>query len=211
MFIYKSIRKVLRTLVYNPYCYVSTLIMMYGNDVRHGHFHTNGIPIIFVDRKGGKITLGNNLRMNNGNADNNIGFSNRCSLIAKNGAHLKIYDNVGMSQVALCAIEADITIGCYTLLGGGVKIYSSDFHSMNYIDRRDYKTADMENLKSAPVVIGEDCFIGAGTIILKGVTIGNRTIIGAGSVVTKSIPADCIAAGNPCRVVTKQKNIKSLS
>ena len=60
---------------------------------------------------------------------------------------------------------------------------------------------DQKNRKSAPVVIGEDCFIGAGTTILKGVTIGDRVVIGAGSVVTKSIPADCIAAGNPCRVI----------
>ena len=203
MFIYKSIRKIWRIFVYKPCCYVVTLILMRSNDVRHGRFRTNGIPIIFIDRKGGKITIGNNLRMNNGNADNNIGFSNRCSLVAKNGAHLKIHDNVGMSQVALCAIEANITIGSNTLLGGGVKIYSSDFHSINHIDRRDYKAADVENRRSAPVVIGEDCFIGAGTIILKGVTIGNRTIIGAGSVVTKSIPDDCIAAGNPCRVIKR--------
>lgn len=82
-----------------------------------------------------------------------------------------------------------------------MKIYSSDFHSLNYMDRRDHKEADCQNRNSAPVVIGDDCFIGAGTIILKGVVIGCRTIVGAGSVVTKSLPEDCIAGGNPCKII----------
>ena len=54
---------------------------------------------------------------------------------------------------------------------------------------------------SASIVIEDDVWVGAHSIILKGVTIGARSIIGAGSVVTKSIPADCVAAGNPCRVI----------
>ena len=62
-----------------------------------------------------------------------------------------------------------------------------------------------EGTKSAPVVIEDDVWVGAHCIILKGVTIGARSIIGAGSVVTKSIPADRVAAGNPCRVI---KNLK---
>lgn len=142
--------------------------------------------------------------MNNGNADNCIGFPARCTLIALDGGHIRIADNVGMSQTALCAVGADITIGSHTLMGGGVKIYSSDFHSLNCQDRRDYK-ADKEHRRSAQVAVGSDCFIGAGSIILKGVTIGDRTVIAAGSVVTKSIPADCIAGGNPARVIRQNK------
>lgn len=201
MFIYCGLRKMWCLLFRDPFCYLITLLMMYANNVRHGRFHTNGIPIISVSRKnGGGIIVDDSLRMNNGNAGNNIGFSCRCTLIATDGAFLHIHENVGMSQTTICAIGADITIGRHTLLGGGVKIYSSNFHSLNYTDRRN-SVLDKKNRKSAPVVIGEDCFIGAGTIILKGVTIGDRTIIGAGSVVTSSIPADCIAAGNPCKVI----------
>lgn len=205
IYIYKSIRKAWRLVLYDPFCYAITLLRMHGNGVSHGRFFTAGIPIIHTDRNGGKITIGDNLRMNNANSANNIGFSVPCSLIAIDGAHLQIHDNVGMSQAALCAVGADITIGRNTLLGGGVKIYSSDFHSLNHMDRRTWET-DCENRKSAPVVIGEDCFIGAGAVILKGVAIGDRTIIGAGSVVTKSIPADCIAVGNPCESI-KQINV----
>lgn len=194
-------RKSWLVLLRNPFYHAVTIFMMRGNAVRHGRFSINGIPIISVDRKKSGITIGENLRMNSGNADNWIGFPTRCSLVALDGANIRIGDNVGMSQTAICAVGADITIGNHTLLGGGVKIYSSDFHSLNYMDRRDYKVADSKNRNSAPIVIGEDCFIGAGTIILKGVTIGPRTIIGAGSVVTKPIPADCIAGGNPCKVL----------
>ena len=54
-------------------------------------------------------------------------------------------------------------------LGCGAKIYSSDFHSMNYIDRRDPESADKTNRKSALVIIGDDCFIGAGSVVKKSV------------------------------------------
>ena len=51
------------------------------------------------------------------------------------------------------------------------------------------------------MVIEDDAFIGMNCIILKGVTIGARSIVAAGSVVTKSIPADCVAGGNPAKVI----------
>lgn len=51
------------------------------------------------------------------------------------------------------------------------------------------------------MVIGNNCWIGANSVICLGVTIGENTVIGAGSVVTKDIPANCVAAGNPCRVI----------
>ncbi len=52
-----------------------------------------------------------------------------------------------------------------------------------------------------PVHIGRNCWIGAGAIVLPGVTIGDNTVIGAGSIVTKDIPANVVAVGNPCRVL----------
>lgn len=58
---------------------------------------------------------------------------------------------------------------------------------------------------SAPIVIEDDVLIGTRCIILKGVTIGARSIIAAGSVVTKSIPADCIAGGNPAKVIRRME------
>ena len=62
-------------------------------------------------------------------------------------------------------------------------------------------TSDRANRVTRPVLIGDNVFIGAQSIILKGVTIGENAIIGAGSVVTQDVPANAIAAGNPCKVV----------
>ena len=66
------------------------------------------------------------------------------------------------------------------------------------MDRRENKP---NATLSKPIVIGNDVFIGARSIILKGVTIGYRTVIGAGSVVTLDVPSDCIVVGNSARVV----------
>ena len=58
-----------------------------------------------------------------------------------------------------------------------------------------------EYMYTAPVKIGDNCWIGAGVIICPGISIGENTVIGAGSMVTKDIPANCVAVGNPCKVV----------
>ena len=57
-----------------------------------------------------------------------------------------------------------------------------------------------------PITIGEDTWLGGGVVVCPGVTIGKRCVIGAGSVVTKDIPDDCLAAGNPARVIRKMNN-----
>ena len=85
------------------------------------------------------------------------------------------------------------------LLGGGVKIMDSDAHSLDYEKRGKGHQIDIPMTK--PVTIGDDVFVGANAMILKGVTIGQRAIIGAGSVVTKNVPAGEIWAGNPARKI----------
>ena len=166
-------------------------------------FKTSGIPYIFVSiREKSSIRIGRNFRMNNGMSGNQIGFGETpCVLQATKGGRIVIGDNVGMSQTAIIAF-ANVTIGNNVKLGAGAKLYTSDFHSLNYKLRRDEKT-DETSKKNAPIVIEDDCFIGAGTIILKGVTVGARSIVGAGSVVTKSIPSGEIWAGNPARFIKK--------
>lgn len=89
---------------------------------------------------------------------------------------------------------ATITVGSRTLVGPNVQMYAAT-HPVDYKER----ASGLEYGK--PIVIGEDVWIGGSTVICPGVSIGSRSIIGAGSVVTKDIPADVIAAGNPCRVI----------
>lgn len=201
MFIYKSARMFVRS-IQHAYHTVATWVKFKGNGVKFSTFISYGIPKIWVSSRGGAITIGENFAMHNGNTANIIGFGVPCALMADK-ASISIGNHVGMSQTTLFALESDIIIGDHTLLGGGVKIYSSDFHSLDYNHRRDHTLGgiDHQNRKSVAVTIGHDCLIGAGSIILKGVTIGDYSIIGAGSVVTKSIPSGEIWAGNPARFV----------
>ncbi|SKB01710.1 maltose O-acetyltransferase [Prosthecobacter debontii] len=91
-----------------------------------------------------------------------------------------------------------VTIGDFTLFGPAVQIYTAT-HPLDAEERR-------RGLEAAKAIhIGSDVWVGGGAIICPGVTIGDRSIIGAGSVVTKDIPADVIAAGNPCRVIRPVK------
>ena len=76
-----------------------------------------------------------------------------------------------------------------------------DYRVRSSNEQIDKISKDILTAKTAPIVIEDDVLIGTRCIVLKGVTIGARSIIGSGSVVTKSIPADCIAAGNPCKVI----------
>lgn len=96
-----------------------------------------------------------------------------------------------------------ITIGDNVLVAPGVHIYTV-FHPINASERYNKSvngSFPFAVAKTAPVSIGNNVWIGGGSIILPGVSIGDNTTIGAGSIVTKSIPENVLAYGNPCRIV----------
>lgn len=176
-----------------------THIRFLGNGVQYKSFRTSGIPYVMVARKG-KMEIGQNLSMNNGINHNPIGCFQPCTFFVDNNCKITIGDNVGISQAALIAL-ADITIGNNVKIGGGASLYTSDFHSIDPEIRA--STDDFIHRQSAPITICNNVFIGARSIILKGVTIGEASIVGAGSVVTKSIPSREIWAGNPAKFIRK--------
>ena len=94
--------------------------------------------------------------------------------------------------------EAPVTIGDDCFIGPNVSIYTA-CHSTDPEER------NRRREWAEPVKIGNSVWIGGSVTILPGVTIGDNTTIGAGSVVTRDIPADVVAAGNPCRVIRKLK------
>lgn len=123
-----------------------------------------------------------------------------CSKIdIRANASLEIGDCVGISN-GVIQCHYHVRIGNHVNIGDGTLIMDTDFHSLNWQERAD-RSIDTERKKCAAVIIGDYAFIGARSIIGKGVTIGERSIIAAGSVVVKDIPNDCIAGGNPCKVI----------
>lgn len=87
-----------------------------------------------------------------------------------------------------------ITIGDYVLFGPKVGLYTSN-HLFDPTERQ------LGGCIAKPITIGNHCWLAANVSVMPGVTIGENTIVGANSVVTHDIPANVIAAGNPCRVL----------
>lgn len=110
------------------------------------------------------------------------------------GVNIHIGDNFYANFDCMFLDSDIITIGDDVMMGPSVRIYAAT-HPID----PDVRTRGLE--LTAPVTIGDKCWIGGSVVIVPGVEIGANTIIGAGSVVTKNIPANVIAAGNPCRVI----------
>lgn len=194
--IYKAVRKTAGRLKHIVDV-IRTRVLFACNGVKYGQYKTTGVPYVMVAR-GGRCTIGDNFHMNNGIEGNPIGCYSKCTFFVDRGAELKIGKDVGISQSAIIC-HRSITIGDYVKIGGGVKIYDTDFHSLDPSIRKSKE--DLSHREEKPVEIGNNVFIGAYTIILKGVTVGENSIVGAGSVVTKSIPANQIWAGNPAKFI----------
>ena len=148
-----------------------------------------------VTRDSSSIVLGSGIRINSGIKYNSIGGDNRTILFAEGNGIISIGDRTGLSNCTLFCCES-ITIGCDVYLGGSVKIYDTDFH---WVDCN--KRINTKGGKTSPVVIKDGVFVGAHTIVLKGVTINEHAVVGAGSVVTKDIPKGELWAGNPAKYI----------
>jgi len=146
----------------------------------------------------GTLQIGSHFVCNNTIKSNSIGLIQPCVFnISKPGSRLIIGNHVGISGSTIRS-SLSVTIGDNVLIGSGCLITDTDAHPLDWRDRNEGKN---DAAPAAPILIGNNVFVGARSIILKGVTIGERSIIGAGSVVSKDVPADCIVAGNPAKVI----------
>ena len=144
-----------------------------------------------------KVYIGKDFVLNSGKGYGiETGASN---IYVENNAELYIGENVGMSSVVI-GCQEKIIIGNNVNVGGGGILMDTNFHSLDPYLRADRQN-DYKGIKTAPINIGNNVFIGARSIISKGVSIGENTIVATGSVVIKSLPANCIAGGNPCKVI----------
>lgn len=147
----------------------------------------------------GRIQIGDNVSINSGTKFNPIGGQNRTLLVTHSTGKIVIGNNVGISNSALVSMDS-IIIEDDVKIGGNVKIYDNDFHSLKYERRIQNLDTDIAH---RPVCIKKGAFIGSHSIVLKGVTIGEKSIVGAGSVVTRDIPNGEIWAGNPAKYIKK--------
>jgi maltose O-acetyltransferase len=113
------------------------------------------------------------------------------NLGARKGATLTMGNWIGLNQGASIVATNSITIGDHTLISDYVTIYDTMFHP----------TLPGEEIFTAPVVIGRNCLIGNGAMIMPGVTIGDNAVVGARTVVSRDVPANSIVAGAPAKVL----------
>lgn len=110
------------------------------------------------------------------------------------GHHTHLGKNVYANFNLTLVDDTHIYIGDYTMMGPNVVIATAGHPILPELREKGYQF-------NMPVHIGKNCWLGAGVIVLPGVTIGDNVVIGAGSVVTKDIPDNVVAVGNPCRVL----------
>lgn len=179
-------------------CRLYNKIMFFTNHVTCIDEHKINGKIYIYNR--GEIKIGSGFRANSGKYANPIGGDTILRLICQKNAKITIGNNVGISNSTITC-KNKIIIEDNVLIGGGCKIWDTDFHSLDADIRG--TNEDGENARNAVITIKKQAFIGAGSVILKGVIIGKKSIVAAGSVVSKSIPSGEIWGGNPAKFIRK--------
>ena len=110
------------------------------------------------------------------------------------GAHVHFGKNVYANFNLTLVDDTHIYVGDYTMIGPNVTIATAGHPILPELREKGYQF-------NMPVHIGKNCWIGAGAVILPGITIGDNVVVGAGSVVTKDLLSNVVAVGNPCKVL----------
>ena len=182
--------------------FVSTLllkIVLFVYGCRYGkNLLADGRIIVRMD-KNGSVEIGKNVTMLSRNSANLAGMTGPNLFICIESGNISIGDDSGFSSTVFSS-RSSIKIGKNVKIGCNSRIYDHDFHARNYLERREPK--DWKKAISKSISIGDDVFIGANSLILKGTKVGDRSVIGAGSVVVGiEIPPDSLVAGNPAKVL----------
>lgn len=146
----------------------------------------------FFRSSGAGIRIGHSCTFKSAARANFIGVNRPCMFTAHGTGQIRVGDRCGFSGTVIGAFSL-VELGDRVRCGANTLITDGDWHG-----------SDSRSGDPRPVKIGNDVWLGVNVTVLKGVTIGDGTVIGAGSVVTKDIPANCVAAGNPCRVIAQR-------
>jgi Acetyltransferase (isoleucine patch superfamily) len=175
-------------------------LLMRATKVKYGKgLRLKGVPVIY-NKSGAQLIIGDHVTINSSFLSNLVGLYQRTIIMTRTPeAKIAIGNNVGISGATIYA-RSSITIGDNTNIGGNAKILDNDFHPLEI----EARNADIkEKIRTRPVTIGKNCFIGCNSIILKGTVLGDGCIVGAGAVVSGVYEDNSIIAGNPARVVKK--------
>ena len=181
-------------------------IYFFLNNIKYGKNFRVFNHLYLKIHVGALVQIGNNCTIMSGAGLNPLSRNIKTCIYGGKKATLKLGNDVGISSSTLWVKES-VSIGNSVAIGADCIIMDTDAHNLDWKIRCSEETneygesVDMVTAASAPIVIEDNVLVGARCIILKGVTIGARSIIGSGSIVTKDIPSDCIAAGNPCKVI----------
>ena len=124
--------------------------------------------VVLEFNKGSKVTFGKRIRIHSGS-----------KVKVRPGAELLIENNVKINYYCIIACQDKVVIGEGTEFGPSVYLFDHDHDYKMGLN----KNSDEEKFKTAPIIIGKNCWIGANTVILRGTTIGNNCVVGAGSLV----------------------------
>ena len=182
---------------------VAFTIRLRPNVYVKGNLIVWGIPLIDIKR-GAKLVIENNVTLTSRNKDYHINMHSPVKLFSDEpGAEIRIGENSRVHGTCIRA-RTSVIIGRNCLIAANCQIMDDSGHDMSFPN-----VEDRVNTRgiSKPVVIGDNVWIGANTIILPGVRIGNGSVIAAGSVVTKEIPPMVVAGGNPAKVIKTAEQV----
>lgn len=155
--------------------------------------------------EGSTCEIGNNVVINSDFKNSNTALSNRCKFVLGYTGKLKVGDNTMLNGCSITAYK-NVSIGENCQIASFTFIADTDFHPVDPIEREKQVTRQKYNIDTVnkkDVVIGNNVWIGWGSIILKGTIIGNNCVVGAGSVVLGEFPDNVVIGGNPAKIIKK--------
>lgn len=174
--------------------------LVFGNEVQI----LGKMPIIKAP-KNGKIIIGNKVVLNSDFMNSNTSLTTAVKFVTGINGTIRIGDNCDLNGTCMVAYD-EIEIGNNCQFASSSIISDTDFHPVE----KEARLAQMQGLpfsydqvNKKKIKIGNNVWLGWGSIVLKGVTIGDNSIVAAGTVIVKDVPANVIVAGNPAQVVKK--------
>ena len=167
-----------------------------NTSLRHCHLITAGKNLILEDNVHINALSHNGIRIGNNVSIARDSVLVCTAVVSHKGQGIEIGDGTGINVRAYIGGQGQVTIGKNVIIGPDVKIFSENH---NFADLT--KPIKDQGVARKPTIIKDNCWIGAGCIILAGVTIGEGCVVAAGSVVTKSVNGNSVIAGVPAKTI----------